>query len=198
MLRQSRVLVGAEGGWPFYEVTVGYGVHHRVQLELAWRGLGRWNYGGYAGLKIGVMQNRERSAGIAVRLLAGYRRIISESGLIYRQLGGGDGAFGELWLLGSVRLGRHALLVDGGVRVSHVSECLSWDRAPGTDRICPSDPFENGETGLFITAFTEAGWEVRLSRNFSLLHTLGVDLFVIGGVLWPAMIRTRLAVVADF
>lgn len=194
-LRRGRVALAVELGWPFYEVRVGVGLHHRVQLELGMRGMWAWTVGGYVGLKIGLVQNSSRSTALSVRVLGGYQHLMNDNGRQFRQLGGGNGGYGEMWLIGSLRRGSSTLQVSGGVRVSQVDTCTRWDLEWEDE--CPVRPFGANDTGALVTGFLEAGYATRLNANASFFAAIGLDLFVMGGEDWPAMVRLRLGFAVD-
>lgn len=182
-----------ELGYPFLDFRLGYGISNRFQLMAGYRGLYSLSSAGYAGLKIGLYQNKERIVGVSLVALGGYsyvKGVFDGDGETTRMLVGGDGGFGEAWLMATVRRRRHGLTLTGGMRISQVSGCSD-------EAYCYGDIFKSGRDGTLVTAFFELGWEMRIMKFASYYLAMGVDMFANSNSL-PAMVRFRTGVMLDF
>jgi len=193
-LRKKRMSFTLELGYPFLDFRFGLGITDRFQLLIGYRGLYSLSSAGFAGLKIGMFQNQERTVGVSLVALGGYTYVKHSGdygGDGTEELVGGSGGFGEAWLMATVRHGRHGLSLNGGLRISYVTGC-----AEGSYN-CYSSFFESNKSGALVTAFFELGWEMRIMKFASYYIAAGVDMFANSNAL-PAMVRFRTGVMLDF
>ncbi len=192
-LRKKRMSFSLELGYPFLDFRFGYGLSDRFQFLIGYRGLYSLSSAGYAGVKIGLFQNKERSVGVSLVALGGYNYVkdADGDGGTTKMLVGGDGGFGEGWLMATVRRRRHGLTLTGGMRISEMSGC------DDSEYYCYSSVFDSGRDGTLVTAFFELGWEMRIMQFASYYVAMGVDMFTNSKDL-PAMVRFRTGVMLDF
>ena len=179
-----------EVGYPFLAVELGYGISRRVQLSLGYRGLYSFSHSPYASLKIGLRSPDDPLLGMALRFTAGYSIPGGRDGEgeeVAAYLTGENRAFGEVWLLGTARSGRHGLLFGFGVKVS---------QSPGSYGYYEDD-YYGGDYGddahnIMVTLSFDIGYELRINRISAFFISLGVDIFAKAEDFIPALPRFRM------
>lgn len=175
-----------EFGYPHMDVGMLVGLGGRIQLGVGYRSVYTVNHTPYADVKFSLNSRNRDVLGLALQLGGGYSFGKGDNDHFANLMAGEYHFFGEAWLRGTARRGRHGLLFGVGARLS---------QAPPTR----NDYYGYGEADdtadkVMATVSMELGYEVRINRVASFFVTTGVDIFTSDDWL-PALIRFRMGVI---
>jgi hypothetical protein len=175
-----------EFGYPHMDVGLLFALGNRVQVGVGYRSVYTINHTPYANMKFSLNSRNRDVLGLALELGAGYSFGQDDFEDFGNRMAGEYHFFGEAWLRGTARRGKHGLLFGVGARISQA--------VPGWDYYY--DGGSSAEVGekVMATISVEIGYELRINRVSSFFLATGVDIFTSDEWL-PALIRFRMGVI---
>lgn len=176
-----------EFGYPHMDIGILFALGNRVQVALGYRSVYTINHTPYANVKFSLNSRNRDVLGLALELGAGYSfgRDQDEEH-IGNRMAGEYHVFGEAWLRGTARRGRHGLLFGVGAKISQAVPGYAYDYDY-------NEPESTGDK-VMATISLEIGYELRINRVASFFLATGVDIFTSDEWI-PALIRFRLGVI---